>query len=233
MDNKDAKNKFPGLKRFERLHLVENVTEELRNKILNNSLKPGSNLPSEGELTELLSVSRTVVREAMRNLQAQGLIEVSQGKRARVKNPDCKTAVDTLQVLLKRGQGSENDLNEVRIIFEGEIAALAAKRATPDIIASLEEVLINLKKAKNVKEAVEYDTAFHKMLARAAGNPIFELLVETLSGLLKESQRKSYKKTGFKAGIKVSCEAHSKILDAVKNHNSRAARQMMIDQFPK
>ena len=233
MDNKDAKNKFPGLKRFERLHLVENVTEELRNKILNNSLKPGSNLPSEGELTELLSVSRTVVREAMRNLQAQGLIEVSQGKRARVKIPDYQTAVDTLQMLLKRGQSSENDLNEVRIIFEGEIAALAAKRATPDIIASLEEILINLKNAKNVKEAVEYDTAFHKMLARAAGNPIFELLVETLSGLLKESQRKSYKKTGIKAGIKVSCEAHSKILDAVKNRNSRTARQMMIDQFPK
>ena len=224
IDTGDMKKKYKGLKRIKRLHLVEKVTEELRNHILSNSFEIGKVLPSEGELGELLSVSRTVIREAMRNLQAQGLVEVSQGKRAQVKAPDPQAAVETLIALLKRSEGTEKNLNEVRFAVEGEIAALAAECATPDDIKSLEEIVEVLRNVETIDEAIEYDMAFHKRLVESIGNPIFTLLMETLRGLILEAQQKSFNITG----VEGTAEEHSEILDEIKNHDSQAARKAMI-----
>src|SRR5262245_56895654 len=82
--------------------LVEQVLEQLRGRILSQDYAAGAELPPEGTLAATLGVSRTVVREAMRILRAQGLVEVSQGRRPRVKPPDSQAAVDTFGMLLQR-----------------------------------------------------------------------------------------------------------------------------------
>ena len=74
---------------------------------------------------------------------------------------------------------------------------------------------------------MEFYTAFHKVLAHATLNPIFELLVDMLRGLLKESQRREYVEKGFGKTF----EMHKEILDEVKRHNSKKARLAMIDHI--
>ena len=77
--NKTDDSSYKNIKRVKRDDLAGKVTAELSKRILNNVIEPGSALPSENRLTEMFSVSRTVIREAMRKLQAQGLVELSQG----------------------------------------------------------------------------------------------------------------------------------------------------------
>jgi len=216
-----------GLVRIDRLYLVEQVTEELRKKILDGAFEPENILPAEGDLAGMFEVSRTVIREAMRNLRAQGLVEVSQGRRPRVKSPDPQAAIDTLDALFQRGRGTVKDLNEVRFAVEGEIASIAAERAAPFDISRLERSLDELRGAKTIEKAIEADMAFHRYLAEATRNPVFVLLIETLGGLLKESQRKSY----VESGLEKAAEQHVPILEAVKRHDGNAAREAMMEHM--
>ena len=97
---------------LERGDLVRGAVEQLRAFIL--ARDGGSELPSEAELGERLGVSRTVLREALKHLQAQGLVALSQGKRARVGSADPQAAIESLNVLLRRSEGSLLHLVEVR-----------------------------------------------------------------------------------------------------------------------
>ena len=82
--------------RRSRTDLVKRVVDQLQEKILGGAFEQNGSLPAESTLAEYLGVSRPVVREAMRVLSAQGLIEVCQGKRARIKSADPQASIDAL-----------------------------------------------------------------------------------------------------------------------------------------
>ncbi len=212
------------LKRAERPHLVDHVTVEVKKQILGGAFEPGKTLPSESTLAGMFAVSRRVIRESMRSLASQGLVEISQGRLPRVKSPDHEAAVDVLDTLLRRGRGTLENLNEVRFAVEGEIASLAALRATETDIGKLEQAGIDFTRARTIDEAIETDMRFHRSLAEATRNPIFILLFETLSRLLRGSQRKSYRE----AGIEHALDPHIGIIEAVKNHDELAARAAIV-----
>lgn len=212
---------------IKRKSLVESVTGELRKLILSGNLEPGKILPSEGNLAKMFSVSRTVIREAMRNLCSQGLVEVSQGRSPHVKSADPSEAIDILDVLLQRGNGTIEDLIEVRLAVECEIVATAAKRRTLEDIFRLEETLTKMNAVDSLDEMIKMDVLFHKYLAQCTQNPIFVLLIETLNGLLRDAQRKSYSIRGLHS----SCDNHLSIIKSIKNRNSQAARQAMMEHL--
>jgi DNA-binding GntR family transcriptional regulator len=101
------------------------VYEHLRNEMLTGSLQPGHWL-REQEIAETLAISRTPVREAVRRLGQEGLLEISPNRGVRVRELTPKEAVDTY---------------EVRALLESRAARLAAQRATPDEVARLKELL--------------------------------------------------------------------------------------------
>jgi GntR family transcriptional repressor for pyruvate dehydrogenase complex len=213
--------------RVERLYLVEHVSNELRSMIFDGHFEPDNILPAESDIAEMFSVSRTVVRESMRNLRSQGIVEVSQGKLPRVKVPDAQAAIETLSALMKMRKGSLNDLLEVRYAVDGEIAFLAAKRATEKDILKIEQIVHDMEHAKNLNDAIEFDMRFHRTLADATGNPIFVVLIETLKGLLIESQYASY----AEHGLHDVAGPHRRIIEAVKNKDGNAAKEAMIDHL--
>src|SRR5436190_8473641 len=102
--------------------LVKQAEERLRRQILKRG--PNDLLPSQGELAASLGVSRTVLREAMKHLEAEGLVEIAQGRRIRVKPAGPQASMRTLDAMLRRTDGSLAHLLEVRRPLEGEIAAL-------------------------------------------------------------------------------------------------------------
>jgi len=215
----------PAVGRVRRVDLVQEVATRLEEQILSGQLVPGQAIPPEGQLSVQLGVSRTVIREAMRILGARGLVAVSQGKSPRVKPADPAHVVNSIAAFLQRTNHSLLHLVEVRRHLETSIAAMAAQRATPEQIAALEEANERLATAKTLDSQVEADMRFHTLLAEATGNPVFGLLLQPLTHLLRMSLRETLGRTG----AKLASDCHRSILAAVQKGDPEGARQAMLD----
>jgi DNA-binding FadR family transcriptional regulator len=161
-------------------NLTEEVVARIAVEIRSGRLAPGARLPTEQELTEAMGVSRTVVREAVAALRAEGLVTTRQGSGAFV-------AADATRVPFRidpEGLSSITDVLEVmelRLAIEVEAAALAAERITRDGLAPIAQALRAIEAAIERGEgAVNEDFAFHRAIAQAAGNPRFGELLEYL-----------------------------------------------------
>lgn len=206
---------------LERGDLVGGAVGQLRAFVL--AREGGSELPSEAELGKRLGVSRTVLREALKHLQAQGLVVRAQGKRARVGAADPQAAIESLDVLLRRSEGSLLHLVEVRRPLEAEIAALAAARAEPGALDDAEAAIEALAAARTLDLQIDADLGFHRALARATGNPVFVLLLDTLAGLMRASRQK----TLGQHGARIAVVHHRAILAAVRRRDPARARAAM------
>jgi GntR family transcriptional regulator, transcriptional repressor for pyruvate dehydrogenase complex len=206
---------------------VEHVTAELRNRILKGHLASNEWLPSESALAQSMGVSRTVIREAMHNLRAQGLVEVSQGRRARVRASDASVLINSLDAMLQRSEATIYHLLQLRRPLEGEIAALAAEHATQADLEKLGSTLDDLRVAKDLEDCIRADVAFHRHLAEASHNPLFELFLETVRALLVRAQQKTFPL----AGVLLTIEGHCRILEAIVARNPMAAQQAMLQHL--
>jgi DNA-binding FadR family transcriptional regulator len=209
------------------LNRVRGTVEQLQQQIIAGVYGIDGLLPSEMQLAQAMGVSRTVIREAMRMLGAQGLVEVSQGRVSRVKKPDTQVAADAIGVHLQREGHYMEDLIEVRRFLETAIATLAAERATAEHIQRLEENLDLLASQKNLDHQIEADLQFHDLLAETTGNPVFQILLKALAGPMLESR----KRTLPQSGVERSLAGHRNILAALKHHNPDEARQAMLDHL--
>jgi GntR family transcriptional repressor for pyruvate dehydrogenase complex len=216
-----------GFTAIRRTNMVATVLKSLQDNIVAGRFGVDGFLPSEGELAQSFGVSRTVIREAMRGLAAYGLVEVSQGRPPRVRPADAQAAITSLKTLFKRGGGTLLHLVEVRRPLESEMAALAAERAGPEHLVRLEATLEELRQASTIEDQVEADVRFHRMLAEAAGNPVFGLFLDTVSGLLRESRMR----TISHSGVEIALRHHRKILKAVKRHQVTGAREAMREHL--
>ncbi|HLY73697.1 MAG TPA: FadR/GntR family transcriptional regulator [Planctomycetota bacterium] len=202
--------------------LVRRAEDRLRKEIL----KRGAHeiLPSQGEIAASLGVSRIVVREAMKHLEAEGLVEIAQGRRIRIRPADSQASVRTLEAMLRRSDGSLAHLLEVRRPLEGEIAALCAVRISDEQVCVLERTIVDLQTQKTLEARVETDLLFHRTMAEATANPVFPLLLATIEGLLRASRYASIGTHGVDAAL----EGHREILHALRARDSQAAREAML-----
>lgn len=161
-------------------NLVETVSKRLRDAIAAGELKPGDKLPTESGLTEQHHVSRTVIREAIASLRADGLVEVRHGVGVFVLAPQggLKTgfrSVDANRV------SSIIEMLEVRAAIEIEAAGLAAVRSSPAQQELIFECLETIKRQMAEGAAtVESDRAFHLAIADSTNNPRFHELLEAI-----------------------------------------------------
>ena len=214
------------LRPLKRLDLVQEVVNQMREQIISGELESGRTMLPEGRLCETLGVSRTVVREAMR-MGAQGLVEVSQGRRPRVRPADPQTVVETFGTYLQRGDHSLLDLIEVRCPLEAEIAALAAKRSRPPQIKAMQEAIDIMASASSLEEQGEADVLFHSLLTDASGNPLFPTLLKTLAGAMRRSRHKTLAQTGVDRAL----HGHRAVLAAIRNGDPEAARTAMLEHL--
>ena len=106
---------------------------------------------------------------------------------------------------------------------EGEIAALAAERANAEHLRQLERAIHDLAAATQLEARIEADVRFHRILAEATGNPVFVLLLETLSDLLRESRQR----TLAYSGVEQALAGHRAVLEAVRSCAPAKARETM------
>jgi DNA-binding FadR family transcriptional regulator len=151
--------------------LADSITET----ILRHAMQPGDRLPSEREMREQFGVGRGTLREALRVLEAEGLITVRSGPHGGpvVARPDANRFARLLILLLISWGATLRDVYDVRLVLEPLIAAEAAQRATPEQTEAIRASVSALRDVVDSEAAVvEENQRFHRLLAEASGNPV-------------------------------------------------------------
>ena len=162
--------------------LAQRVVDGIKQRILAGELVPGAKLPSESELLAAYGVSRTVVREAVSRLQAEGLVETFQGRGSFVLAvPEPSTF--SLESSAIRNHHDVLAMVDFRIGLESEAAALAARRITPAAGRAIEAAMEQFRQT-GYEGAVEADFAFHRAVAAASGNRFYLELLDALGPMM-------------------------------------------------
>lgn len=240
---------LPRLAPAPRSSLSDSVAEQLAQRIVDHELGPGARLPSERSMAEQLQVSRIVVREALGRLAQRGLVEVRPGVGAFVARMHASAVSDPLRLYIRRNRLGQAQLFELRHALEPAIAAAASRAASPDQrralvanVARTEALAHELERAleaasggpgrdragtgrPDALEAFAWsDLEFHRLLAAASGNPLFELLLEPLIDPLLEVRRAGARLPG--AATRAAAK-HRAIAQAVAEGDAERAAQRM------
>ena len=160
------------------------VVERVRGEIASGSLEPGARLPTEQEMMSAFGVSRTVVREAVAALKAEGLVITRQGSGAFV-SADAGQRPFRLDAMAVRSLPHVLDILELRRAVEVEAAGLAAARGAPAAHRRIQQALGRFVKAVARGEpAISEDFALHRAIAEATANPQFSRFLEFLGGFI-------------------------------------------------
>jgi len=171
---------------------TETVVQHLEDLIFHGELEPGDSLPSESELAQALDLSRLTVREAVRALQARGLIEVAHGRRPIVAHPNARPLTDFFSASVRRDPRSLFELLEVRLAIEVHAAQLAALHATPGDLAAIAAHLDVMRRSAEDESAFhQADIRFHAAIAAASGNRMLMFMLEGMEGSLHLSRLES------------------------------------------
>lgn len=203
--------------------LVEVVCEKLAALVRDRLCQTEGWLPTERELSTQLGVSRSVVREATKRLETQGLVEVQHG--IGIRAVDClhRPLNSSLALLLPDVTDRLRALVETRLSLEPDVAAYAAQRASRTQLRELKRIHRRLEDAPDHQTAVEADSAFHHALAEASGNLIYRLILDSLGELSISSRLRTLGRVGKERAI----EHHAAILRAVEAGEPETARQAM------
>lgn len=203
------------------------IADQIRQAIVTGRLAQGQRLPPERELAEQFGVSRVTVRDALRALEAIGLIEVRVGARggAFVTAPTGSIVGQTMSDMMMMSAITPEDVVEARLVVELGTVTLACSRATEEDLAALRELAersIQSLDAKSYTRELSWD--FHALVAKAAHNVAIEGLTSSFRSSL--SMHPIRTREGAKAHA-LSVEEHERILEAIVRRDGAAARREM------
>ncbi len=184
------------------------IAHRLEQLILDGDYKPGQKIPSERQLTQKLGVSRSLVREALKELHGRGIIETHHGKGSFVS--DILPVVADESVLMHLFQGHSRtlyDLLEVREQLEGQAAKLAAERGTQQDFYRITKAMEALEESDALVNA-KLDHDFHRAIAEASHNPVLIHVLNSLKGLTLQSVQVTLSNLSHRNNIKQQIDKH-------------------------
>lgn len=212
--------------------IAESLTQRLANRMIHGDLKPGLALPGENELAMEYGVSRTSVRNALQFLAAKGLISIQAKKRSMVNPRELWNLLDAdMLTWLAEGEVDPQLVEQLmvtRLVFEPNVATLAAMNATGHDLAAMEDALQLMRQGQlNAKGDVfeEGDMAFHHALLRATHNPFLLTLGNALSAAMALSFRQTLEKDVRQT--RTAVDDHYLLLEAIRLKKPDQARQQM------
>lgn len=204
----------------------------LAEHIGSGALRPGDRLPTEQQLARSHGVSRTVVREAVHQLKSRDLVVSRQGSGVFVAPPPAHRSLAFDPSVLGSVEAVVQVV-EVRRVLEGEIAALAARRASRAQVAGLRRALRAIDAAVAAGgDGVAEDLAFHRAIGDSTGNPQFGLLLGFLEQYLREGMRITRGNEARRADFTEAVRAeHRAIVEAIAAGDGAAARRRAIEHL--
>ncbi|WHH60932.1 FadR/GntR family transcriptional regulator [Petroclostridium sp. X23] len=204
------------------------VVEKIKEAMIDGALKPGDDLPSENELADRLGVGKSSVREAVKMLEAMGVVEISKGQRSRI-----RTSVDAdilnpliFQLILQNSDNNKK-LLEFRKMFETSASVVAMQNATEEDIVLLKS--LNEKMEKDFAAGItsqDNDMAFHRALYRSTHNPFIVHIGNTVINLFRPSLKISNRDYS-----QVVLEDHKNILNAIIAKDEEALKKAITQSL--
>jgi GntR family transcriptional repressor for pyruvate dehydrogenase complex len=208
------------------------IADTLRESILSGRLPPGHRLPSEAELGRQFRASRTSIREALRVLVSQRLIDTSRGATggSTVRQLDHLEVIDMLKDNIRSlmiGRGSTHDeMEEVRELLEVSATWVAAQRRTEEQLARIASCIAPVGLSLPTHEQTQLNLRFHYEILQATGNRLLHLFAEPILvsiNLVAQQQQHDL------AYYRMVAREHQKILIAIRDQNQSAARDAMSE----
>ncbi|MFL5335632.1 MAG: FCD domain-containing protein [Geminicoccaceae bacterium] len=212
----------------DRRKLFEQIAAHLERQILKGVLRPGEQFPPERELQERFGVGRPAIREALIALQRAGLVELTNGARARVAMPTASGVVAGIAPAIRQmlsTDAGQRHFQMVRLFFETGLARHAATVASAADVQRLTQALARNEAAIGNAEAfIESDVAFHYVLAEITANPVLIAMHDAMSSWLREQRLVAIENPGQD---RIGYSAHREIHAAVARHDPDAAEREM------
>lgn len=216
--------------------LSEQVAEKIQQFIIQGQLRPGDRLPPERELGEQLGVSRTVIREATKQLQERGLVKVLTGSGTFVSKIEPAAISQSIGLLMWGHGHAFHDLLEIRKMLEVEIAGHAAERATDEDVQQLDGALEQMtaglrdvhRDAAGLEKFVQADLLFHQILARASKNSLLPLLLSPITDLLLEFSRQA---SSLQGAPENAIHFHKTLVQVIRSRDRELCRAVMRDHL--
>lgn len=209
----------------------QRVALQVRSYIEKRELGPGSRVGSEHELAREFGVSRPTLREALRLLSAAHLVEAAPGRSGGifVVSPPIegvgRSLADSIATILETDSVTLDELLQARLVMEPPLAALAATRATDEVIAELQRAIDDARlHMPGTPEFNSADRRFHRTIARSVGN---DLLIALTSWILDVLQPSLVEIIGPNVGSEEIIGQHEAILNAIKRGWTGAAERAM------
>ena len=208
---------------------AENVAQQLLERILAAGLEPGSTFATEAELLGQFNVSRPTLRESLKLLESQGVLELRPGPRGGivVRRPSIDMLTHGLSVFLRLHEVPFETVLKAREVIEPALAFEAVLNGTEQDFAELQASIERMKglDAQSDQTAfLEENRVFHSIIARASGNKVLEVFWHTISILAAGEQHGVRYTVGNQSHV---IKAHQRILDACRARDGEAAAAEM------
>lgn len=207
--------------------LVERSIDEIKKLILDGNFDENKFLPSEGELSKRMGVSRATTREAVRSLEVRGFVKRIHGKGIQVVDDSAMVLSQSITDMFDMNEMSLDDLLEVRLTIETKAARLAAVRSDQKDFEKMRaciEIMASCKTARE-KEYIRADLKFHRYLVAATKNSVFMAITHAYTGLLKKLIVET---TDTEDNIENIHHYHEEILKALENRDEDGAEAAML-----
>lgn len=215
----------------QRVPLTDIVLDKLVSLLLSGKLKTGDTFPSESDLARSFNVSKPIVRLALRQLAAMGVVEIRQGKPSVVCELDARPLELYLQLAVSSLDGGLGDAVELRRALETRAAALAAERRSDEDVARLRSVLETMFRVRMEHEAwISADIEFHTIIAQASGNSLIRFLNQALHSTMRYVIGTLHARKDMRNADETVAH-HREIVDAIERKDAPAAQRAMSDHF--
>ena len=212
-----------------RVTVVDELEARLSEEILDGTLATGELLPPERELAERHGVNRTTLRGALARLERSGLIETRQGSGSRVRALEEGAGAEVLPLITAGRKGEWlAEIFEARSYVGALIAERAAAKRRPEHVRELRALLERIRTAPSAAEAQRADAELHRVLARATGNRVFVLLVNTMLRAYRPLHRRLRRTFADPRAIALALEP---LVNAVANGHAAAAQRAAFGYF--
>ncbi|MBP1849458.1 FadR/GntR family transcriptional regulator [Rhizobium halophytocola] len=212
--------------------LVDRTIADIRLYMRENHLLPGDAFPSEASLSETLGVSRAVAREALRALAALNIVEIGNGRRARVAAPDATALSMIVDHTVYTRQLSIQQVLDVRRTLEIRTVGLAALRRTDlqaqELQAIVEKMFTCIARPDDL---MELDILFHEVIARASGNSLYSIIINSFRVITRQTWHIGWRSRASDENRRENIRCHERIAMAIIAQDAARAEAAMVEHF--
>ena len=210
--------------------ISQTIVDQIKEAIFQKRIKTGDKLPSERQMMEQFETSRVTVREALKNLENSGILDIRRGTQggAFVRDPDVKFISGFLQDMFSMGNITVFDLTEARMAVEPFSVKIATERIKED---SLEQIKQNIRETRECLKSHHATNArlltleYHRLIAQASGNPVIFFMVDSIMDIMENN----VSTIGIPAeSIEKTLYYHESIYDAVMKRDPHRAQALML-----